>query len=133
MEAMSDIPNFHDGFFDGFWLGDGGCVRLFVRTQAGERFTIVLSSVAAMKLSNVKAGNIMFDVVITPPEDVATADVGDVYDITRAMEVEQRRLQAHEKHLSLLTISSSYGADGLLLFATAEVVPNHILPSVNHR
>jgi hypothetical protein len=132
MVVMSDIPNFHDGFFDGFWLGDGGCVRLFARTHAGELFTIVLSNVAAMKLSNVKAGNIIFDVVVTPPENVTTADIGEVYDITLAAEVEQRRLQVHEKRLSLLTISSSYGADGLLLFGAAEVVPNHTLSNVTH-
>jgi hypothetical protein len=105
---------------------------VFGEQVTGERFTIALSNVAAMKLSNVKAGNIIFDVVVTPPENVTTADVGEVYDITRAAEVEQRRLQVHEKRLSLLTISSSYGADGLLLFGAAEVVPNHILPNVTH-
>ena len=42
---MIDLPNFHDGYFDGLWTSENKIVHLFLRTSNGKRSTIVLSDV----------------------------------------------------------------------------------------
>jgi hypothetical protein len=55
-------------FFDGVWLSVDKQARLFVRRVGGEHFTIHLTEVEALNISGLRAGNIIFDVVLIAPE-----------------------------------------------------------------
>ena len=125
---MTKLPPLHDGFFDGLWLAGDNCVRLFVRTEAGQRSTIVLTNVVAMNLFDVKVGNIIFDMTITAPDELTAEDVAAAYGMKSDAETLPQLLQnAQQKRLSLLTLSASYGAQGLMLSGTAEVISGHVL------
>jgi hypothetical protein len=57
------IPSFHDGRFDGFWIAADEAVYLFLTTEGGERLTLVLRGVERLNLSEIREGNIIFDLV----------------------------------------------------------------------
>jgi hypothetical protein len=126
---MTTLPDLHDGFFDGLWFSADKHVRFFVRTAAGERSTIVLADVEALNISDLRAGNIIFDLVLIPPEKLTVKDIGQAYDL-RSDEVEKAsRLlhKAQEQGLSGVEINPSYGAEGTAIFRTVVILPGHVL------
>jgi hypothetical protein len=58
------LPDFHDGFFDGLWLRDKDTAILFLRTLSGERYSLQLGKVDTLRLDNLREGNIVFDVTV---------------------------------------------------------------------
>jgi len=62
-----NIPNSHDGHFDGFRIGPNKKLHCFLRTLDGESFTLALQGVDALTLSEIKQGNIIFDLVFRSP------------------------------------------------------------------
>jgi hypothetical protein len=64
---MTNLPNLHDGFFDGLWLSVDKSTRFFVRRMTGERSPIVLTEVEALNFSGIRAGNIILDVALIAP------------------------------------------------------------------
>ena len=79
---MTTLPNLHDGFFDGVWLSADKCARFFVRTVAGERSTIILTDVEALNICGLRAGNIIFDLVLIAPEKLTVQDIEQAFDLT---------------------------------------------------
>lgn len=47
-----NIPNFHDGHFDGLRIRPSKLVNLFLRTIDGKSFILILQGVDAMKLES---------------------------------------------------------------------------------
>ena len=80
-EKTMDVPNFHDGFFDGFRIKADKAVHLFLRTSDQAIYTLVLTGVRAMKISGVMAGNIILDIVVRGAEQMSTADMGEIYGL----------------------------------------------------
>jgi hypothetical protein len=78
---MTTLPNLHDGFFDGVWLSADKRARLFVRSVAGERSTIILSDVEALNICGLRAGNIIFDLVLIAPDKLTVQDIEQAYDL----------------------------------------------------
>jgi hypothetical protein len=70
-----NVPSFHDGRFDGFWIPTDDTVHLFLRTQGGERFTRILKGVERLNLSEIREGNIIFDLVFRDAEGLAISDM----------------------------------------------------------
>ena len=126
---MTTLPNLHDGFFDGVWLSADKQARLFVRSVSGEHSTIQLTDVEALNISSVKRGNIIFDVELIPPDKVTTEDIKQVYDLKddQAEMARQLLAKAQQQNLSALEITSSYGAEGKVLFRTIDMFPQHVL------
>ena len=123
------LPDLHDGFFDGLWLSVDKCARFFVRTVAGERSTIILTDVEALNICGVRAGNIIFDLVLIAPDKLTVKDIEQAYDL-KSGEVETARQllrKAQERGLSALEINPSYGAEGTALFRAIATVPKHVL------
>lgn len=119
-----NIPSFHDGYFDGLWIGSSRVVHIFLRTQAGEAFVLVLQGVDALKISEVRRGNIIFDVDSRGPQHLTCADMEELYDVGIDTTEAKALLKAKsEQGLQLLEISASYGAQGLILFQTCEIGP----------
>jgi hypothetical protein len=54
--ASMNIPNFHDGHFDGLLIGTNKLANLFLRTQDGKSFSLTLQEVDALTLSEIKQG-----------------------------------------------------------------------------
>jgi len=117
-----NIPNFHDGHFDGLRIGPNKLVNLFLRTQDGKSFTLVLQEVDALTLSEIKGGNIIFDLVFRSTGELTHSDMAELYsvdaDAPRAADLLRAK---REKGFQLLEINASYGAQGSVLFQTFEI------------
>ena len=126
---MTTLPNLHDGFFDGVLLSAEKRARFFVRTVAGERSTIILTDVAALNICGLRAGNIIFDLVLISPDKLTVKDIEQAYDL-KSGDVEMARqllVKAQEQGLSGLEINPSYGAEGTAIFRDVATVPEHVL------
>jgi hypothetical protein len=116
-EKTIDIPNFHDGFFDGFWIKGNKAVHVFLRTSDQAAYTLILSGVRAMKISGVMAGNIIFDIIARTAENMSPGDMEEIYGLAKDVAQASALLaSAREQHLQLLELNPSYGAEGLILF-----------------
>jgi len=127
---MATLPNLHDGFFDGLYLFSDRRASLLVRTVTGERSTIALTDVEALNIRGLRAGNIIFDLVLIEPENLNLKDIERAYDLNG--DAEKARLllrKAQEAGLSGLEINASYGAEGISLFRTFRTLPEHFLSS----
>jgi hypothetical protein len=126
---MTSLPNLHDGFFDGVWLSGRQSARFFVRTAAGERSTIVLTDVEALNINGLRAGNIIFDLVLIAPDKLTMEDMKQIYDLKpdEAERARQLLSKAQEKGLSALEMNPSYGAEGKVLFRGVDAIPEHVL------
>jgi hypothetical protein len=126
---MTTLPNLHDGFFDGVWLSPDKQARFFVRTVTGERSTIILTDVKALNICGLRAGNIIFDLLLIAPDKLTVKEIEQAYDLESG-EVEMARQllgKAQEQGLSGLEITSSYGAEGIVICRTVDTVPEHVL------
>ena len=117
-----NIPNFHDGHFDGLRIGPSKSVSLFLRTMDGKSFILVLQQVDALTLREVKQGNIVLDLVLRTSGELTCSDMAELYDVdvdgpqaTDLLKVKR------EQGLQLLEINASYGAQGSVLFRTFEI------------
>jgi hypothetical protein len=126
---MTRLPNLHDGYFDGLWLSANKSVRLFVRTVAGERSTIVLNDVEALNINGLRAGNIIFDLVLIAPDKLTMEDMTHVYDLKPEETEKARQLlsKAKERSLFALEMNTSYGAEGKVLFRAMDAISEHVL------
>jgi len=117
-----DIPNFHDGHFDGFWIGSNKELHLFLRTNHGESFTIALRGVDALTLSEIKQGNIIFDIVLRSGEQLTGSDIEELFGVEAGTSHTSALLKTKSgMGLQVLEINASYGAHGLVLFQTIDV------------
>jgi hypothetical protein len=118
-------PNFHDGHFDGLWIGPSKLVKLFLRTLDGKSFVLVLKEVNALTLSEIKQGNIILDLVFSRTEELTLSDMAELYGVDADAPQAADLLSAkRELGLQLLELYSSYGAHGVVLFQTFEIQPS---------
>ena len=129
---MEDLPDTHDGFFDGLWISENKSAYLFLQTPTGQRLTIVLNGVERMKVSNFMAGNIILDVVVVESDKVTIELIEQVYELQPAeTELAHQLLsKAQQRGLSVLEINPSYGAECVALFRSAEIHSDHVLPQM---
>jgi hypothetical protein len=118
-----NIPNFHDGHFDGLRIGPSKLVSLFLKTQDGKAFTMLLQEVDALTLSDVKQGNIILDLVFRSAGDITLSDMAELYSVD-ADARQAADLLKSEQGFQLLEINASYGARGLVLFRAFEMQPS---------
>jgi hypothetical protein len=123
------LPDLHDGFFDGLWLSADKRARFLVRTVARERSTIILTDVEALNICGLRAGNIIFDLVLIAPEKLTAKDIEQAYNLKsgEAEKAIQLLRKAQEQGLSGLEINPSYGAEGMAIFRAVATVPEHVL------
>jgi len=120
--VFMDVPNFHDGRFDGFWIAADESVHLFLRTQKGERFTVILRGVERLNISEIEEGNIIFDLVFRDTNQLTAMDMDELYGV-KAYSAEAADLLEKSRHKGLraLEINPSYGAVALFLYSTSEL------------
>lgn len=126
---MTTLPDLHDGFFDGVWLSADKHARIFVRTVAGKRSTIILTDVEALNVCGFRAGNIILDLVHIAPDKLTVKDIEQAYDLKSGEDKKASQLlrKAQERGLSGLEINPSYGAEGTAIFRALATVPEHVL------
>ncbi len=102
----------------------------FVGPANGERSTIVLNEVERLNTLNFMAGNIILDVVLVERDKLTIAHIDQIYQLqpTQAELAQQLLGKAQQRGLLALEINPSYGAECVVLFRAAEVLPNHVLP-----
>jgi hypothetical protein len=123
--ASMNIPNFHDGHFDGLRIGPSKQVSFFLKTQDGKAFTMLLQEVDALTLSEVKQGNIILDLVFRSAGDITLSDMAELYSVDADARQAADLLKAkREQGFQLLEINASYGARGLVLFRAFEMQPS---------
>jgi hypothetical protein len=125
---MIEIPNFHDGYFDGLWISDQKKVHLFVRTVEGERFTLVLDGVKSLRASDVREGNIILALELLDAAKLIAGHIeqaNELSGVDTEAQIAKLLASAKEASLNVFTMSSSYGAVCTALFARAELRRNH--------
>jgi hypothetical protein len=124
---MTNLPDLHDGFFDGVWVSADKGARFFVRTTTEEPFTIVLAGVEALNITDLRAGNIIFDLVLVPSDKLTVKHIEQAYALSDGEKSRRLFSNAQEQGLSVLEINSSYGAEGTVLFRAVSTVREHVL------
>lgn len=118
------MPSFHDGSFDGLYLPGDKRARLFLTTLNKEQFTIVLDGVEALRLCDVKEGNIVNGVLFIDTNELTEGHISfahDLSDIARDKEhIAACLASAQKAGLRGLAIKSSYGLEGVVLFKRIE-------------
>jgi hypothetical protein len=123
------IPNFHDGSFDGFWAGPDKLVELYLRQADGQSFVLILVGVERLSLTDVKGGNLIFDLVFRNTEEINPQDIAELYELDADSQVAANLLKAaKDRGLQVLEINPSYGAQGLALFKTWEISQREAQP-----
>jgi hypothetical protein len=118
------IPTFQDGGFEGFRLGSDKQVQLYLTTGERESFVLMLEGVEVLTLTDIREGNIIFDLVIRSGHALTVSDIEYVYGIPNTPTDAGRLLKAAvDKGLQLLEINPSYGAEGMVLFRTWKLQP----------
>ncbi len=121
------IPNFHDGFFEGMWLGADKLVKLFLRTADRHSFVLSLEGVQALTFIDIKEGNIILDVVLRSTKEITHSDIAELYGVCADSPQGASLLKtAIERGLQVLEINPSYGAQGLALFQTWDLTQREV-------
>ena len=120
-----NLPSFHDGHFEGLRIHLDKQVEIFLRTQDGRFCTLALQGVDAMTFSEIKQGNIIFDLVLRNNEELTDEDIAELFSVDEGSSKASDLLKAkRDKGFQLLEVNSSYGAHGLVLFQKIEVRPS---------
>ena len=118
------IPSFHDdGTFDGLRIRQDKRIQLYLSTGQRESFVLVLDEVQALVLNDVKAGNIILDLVIRKGAEITKSDIEQVYGMIDDSVTNNKLQTAVNGGFQILEINPSYGAEGLSLFKTWSLVP----------
>lgn len=125
---MNALPGMHDGYFEGLFVSKSKAAHLFFRSHDGERSTLVLTEVESLDVSGFKAGNIVFDMLLTDSGDITFEQIEHLYGLSNADKTRQVLKQAQEKGPLVLEINPSYGAECTVLFRSLDVLSGHVWP-----
>jgi hypothetical protein len=118
------IPSFHDGSFDGLLIPAKNKAHLFLTTVDKRRFTVALDGVKSLHLSNVREGNIVFDVIVVDTDQLTEGHIEsacELSDIDKDRQVAKLLASARQEGLRMLEMTTSYGAEGVVLFKGIEL------------
>jgi hypothetical protein len=124
-----EIPNFHDGYFDGIWLGPNKLVKVFLRTADRQSFVLSLGGVEALTFTDIKHGNIILDLVFRNTKEITHSDISELYGVdANTPQAVSLMKSATQRELQVLEIDPSYGAQGLALFRTWDLSQREVQP-----
>lgn len=122
---MNSHINFHDGFVDGLLLF-GAKVHIFLRTVDGEKFTLILRDVDALRVNDLRAGNIILSLDFIQPKQLDESFVFDAYQYSeehkKTFVLAAWITKAAEKQLKAVEIAPSYGCELLAIYKEHELV-----------
>jgi hypothetical protein len=122
---MNSEANFHDGFVDGLLLY-GKKAHVFLRTVKGEKFTLILHDVDALRVNDFLEGNIIFSVEFMEPNQLDESFIFDAYQYSeeykKSFVLATWIAKATEKHLKAAESSPSYGCELLAVYKEHQLV-----------
>jgi hypothetical protein len=125
---MSSLPDFHDGFVDGVLLSKSDA-RILLRTVNGDRFTLILNELEALRVDDFRKGNIVFEVVFLMPRQLDSSFVFEVYGYSdegkRTFVLGEWAEKAAQKVLTAIEITPSYGCTILAIFKSHHFSDGH--------
>ena len=127
-ERMNALPDMHDGFFEGLFVSESKTAHLFFRSHDGTTSTLVLRGIERLVVSDFKAGNIVFDLVLTGSGEVTVEQIEHLYGLSNAEKAGQVLTRTQESGLRLLEVNPSYGAECTVLFRSLEVLSGRVWP-----
>ncbi len=122
------IPDFHDGHLEGLFVS-GGTAKIFLRTFAGQAWTLVLHEVERMSATQFWEGNIILDLRILQPEQLTQDAVLDAYHADKPWKgfvMQDWIRDSKQRGLQAVEISASYGCEAEILFRHYELLQGHI-------
>jgi hypothetical protein len=125
LSISDELPSFHDGLFEGVWISIDKRVHLFLRTADNRPFTLVLGGVKRMKLSDVRQGNTILDLVLISTDQLTEEHIESVHeisDVNRQAQIAKLLASARQEKLKLLELSASYGAEGDVLCQSVQLL-----------
>jgi hypothetical protein len=128
---VKSFEQFHDGFYNGLLIREG-FVNVFVADHIKQRFVVSATEVAALASTDIREGNIIFNIVCRRGIEITLDDIREAHglgDRPQDMSHAQRAIaKALELELSFLVLSSSYGGTLAMLVES----PNRCENRSNH-
>jgi hypothetical protein len=125
---MNSPPDFHDGFVDGVLLSDSSA-RILLRTVEGDRFTLILNELEALRVNNLRKGNIVFEVVFLEPKQLDASFVVELYGYNdehkKTFAFDEWVKEATRKGLTAIENTPSYGCTILAIFRSHSFTAGH--------
>lgn len=125
---MNSQPDFHDGFIDGVLLSDS-CARILFRTVEGDRFTLTLNELEALRVADLRKGNIVFEVVFLEPKQLDASFVFELYGYSderkKTFAFDEWVKEATRKSLTAIEVTPSYGCTILAIFKSHSFSTGH--------
>ncbi len=116
---MRSFEQFHDGFYNGLIIREGS-VDIFVANHVKQRFVVSATEVAALVSTDIRAGNIIFDIVCRTGIEITLDDIREAHGLGDRPQddshAQRAMAKALESELSFLALSPSYGGT-LAMFA----------------
>jgi hypothetical protein len=123
------IPNFHDGYFDGIWIGPNNLVYLFLRRADHQSLVLGLAGVERLTFAEIKQGNIILDLVFRGAGKITQLDIAELYGVDAdSPQCVSLVNDATERQLQVLEVNPSYGAKGLALFHSWDITQREVQP-----
>jgi hypothetical protein len=125
---MNSPPDFHDGFVDGVLLSDPSA-RILLRTVEGDRFTLMLNELEALRVNDLRKGNIVFEIAFLEPKQLDASFVFELYGYSdehkKTFVLDEWVKEATRKGLTAIEITPSYGCTILAIFKSHSFSAGH--------
>jgi hypothetical protein len=125
---MNSPPDFHDGFVDGVFLPDSSA-RIFLRTVKGDRFTLKLNELEALRVNDLRKGSVVLEVVFLEPKELDASFVFELYGYSdehkKTFALGEWIKGATRKGLAAIEIAPSYGCTILAVFKNHSFSAGH--------
>jgi len=126
---VTDQLDFHDGFVDGVFVSDS-TARIFLRSVTGDKFTLVLAGVDALRVNELMKGNIILELALLSVNQLDADFVFEIYGYSdehkKKFVFEDWVEKAKQKGVHALEITPSYGCTISALFRSHTIVDGHV-------
>jgi hypothetical protein len=107
-------------------------VSLYLRTQAGHKFTLLLGEPMVFRGSDFREGNILFDVKVRDASGLAPAEIAELLELSevhaKVFDYERWLSKARENSLLLVESTPSYGGEFTAVCANIQLSDGYQLP-----
>ena len=106
---MESFEQFHDGFYNGMFIRESS-VDIFIANHIKQRFVVSATEVAALVSTDIRAGNIIFDIVCRNGIEITLDDIREAHgfgDMPRDVSHVQRAM-AKAQELGALILGAQF-------------------------
>lgn len=118
---MKVFREFHDGAVGGLLL-EGASALLFLSTSKKDSFVFKADEVDRLRMSDVRQGNIIFDVIAREGNEITLRDNMELYGFSEEAKAVETLAEVRQEQRLVLEVNASYGAALLLIAKTLRVM-----------